>query len=219
MGAHCASEKKVNEQVVPNTDKLIPKRGDTLRNLDNESFFKFYTPGTGIQQLTLNVCNENLSPDDMSKLIEFNKSHNVNFYYTSCLVNACMADGVLGEKEEKFIHTISNNWIMPDDDWKEVLKGKDYSKELTEAWIEVYKEFKPSYTDEKIKAITHGVKKHCILQSICACSQDGFVKEEYKQVQKLANSMGVTKEEVKELIHIVRMERYIAKSIKDMLVQ
>ena len=219
MGAQCSSENKARDQVSPDTEKLIANRGYTIRDLDNASFFKFYSPGTAVHQLTLNVCNENLSPDDMMKLKEINNNHKVNFYYNSCIVNACMADGVLDEKEEKYIYSIGKDWALSDDDWKEALKGKDYAKELSEAWPKVYKIFKPSYTDEQIKAITHGIKKHCILHCICACSQDGFVKEEYKQVQKLANSMDVTKEEVKELINIVRMERYIAKSIKDMLVQ
>ena len=219
MGALCSSENSVRDQEPPDTEKLIANRGETIRNLDNESFFRFYTPGTAVDHLTQSVCSTNFSADDMARFLEISNANRVNFHYTSCLVNACLADGVLGEKEEKYIYQLSHDWGLPDDDWKEALKGKDYTKELMEAWVKLYKEFKPSYTDKQREIITHGIKKHCILHCICACSQDGFVKEEYKQVQKLANSMDVTKEEVKELINIVRMERYIAKSIKDMLVQ
>ena len=220
MGTTCSQGEDTHDTEA--SRNMLPKDDDEKINIDNElieneSDVEFYTPGAGIRFMTVDVCNRSLLPQDMAQLFEFNSQQRVPLYYTSSMVHACMGDGILGEREKEYIYNEGKTWKISDDDLQEALKGKDYTKELCQAWSEVYKKFKESCTDEEIKQITHGIGKHMILSCICACSQDGFVKKEYKVIEKMASNMGISKSQVNRLIKIVKMEKFIAREIKDMI--
>ena len=111
MGAHCSSEKHV--QVELDTEKLVRNRGETIGNLNNESFFEFYTPGTAVNKLTTDVsC---FSMDMLAKLCkqrqnnriivsskcddaEWIESHSININTTHLKTSATDASLIGGSK-------------------------------------------------------------------------------------------------------------------------
>ena len=104
--------------------------------------------------------------------------------HCSCMLR----DGVLSAKEKIWIENVSRaGGVTNDDDMKQILKGNDMSKELE---TQLYKLFNHFYsktkTKKEIDAKAYGAKINTILFGILAASQDGFVRDEYKTVTKIA---------------------------------
>ena len=136
--------------------------------------------------------------------------HRIMFYFFSTVTSVCLADGKLGSDEEEFIRSICSLWDVSEDSTNEALKGKDYTKEYLEACEKYWDELIPNLGKEDKAALMNGMKNDIVLYSVLAASQDGFVKQEYKQAQEVATKLGLDEACVKENVEIVEMEKALA---------
>ena len=199
----------------PNLDKQM-----TIAGLEKESDVSFYDVGCGIKPISISLLSRMApqSPDARKKVLETGLKKKVPFYFISSLANVCAADGTLGDKERLFLEIAGKEFLLVGNDLEEALKSKkDYSDEATKAHLEVHCEFNKNLNDEQKNMIINGFKKEMVLAALVASAQDGLVNEEYQEAHKMAKNLGLTREDVKECVKILKLELEIATKLKTFL--
>ena len=213
MGATCSTKETVLSDERSNMDR----QRQTLIGIESLEVFDFYDVGCGIRSIAHSVFSfrRDESAESKQHVMEVSNKHKNPFYTLSTVAHVCMADGILHDKEKAFIEQYAISRGVPENDIEELLKGKDYTQEMIDSRGAVYDENHGKSTDKKSKEkAVEGFKKYFILLSILAATQDGLVRDEYEQSVKIAQKIGLTRQDVKIMVELVRTEFAMAKQLK-----
>ena len=219
MGSYCAQG-----EPVPSNDDLVSRnlisKDSTFHGIEKKENGEFYVVGSGIHSIFHNIMSRINEQSSLAKLLTLIRKYNVNLYFFSTVAYVCKGDGVLSEEEQSCLTSfaIRNDPDIEDSVIAEIKEGKDYTNECLEAYSKVYNEFLPNSTKEEKERYIHNIKQQLVLGSIITAAQDGLVPKEYDRVKEVAYKLGLTHDDIKEYIAIVKLEIELAKRLKKVLI-
>lgn len=189
------------------------EKSNTIHGLEKASDVSEYEIGVGIDVMIQQVCSQIMNEDFLKVLVK----HKSPFYFNCTVAHVARGDGILGEKEKKYLIRTSKQWGLSDDDIKEVLKGKNCTKEMLQVSEKALREVNPNDSDEQIAKKLNLFSYALLLQSIIAATQDGLVDKEYTAAKKLAVELGFDKSAAREAVKAVKAEIVFYNNIKSVM--
>ena len=205
MGATCSTKSSAYHEVSNKRNSNNPtntEEKDLDIDVDLEQM-PTYKLGTGAD-VFFHQFFENSVKDP--RYMEIIAKYDIQLYFLSTLTYVCRGDGVLGEPEKEYIIGNAKAWQTPKHLYDEFLKGKDYSTELSDAALKLFKDLKPNASDKELKNNVKQFERALLCLSIMAATQDGLVKSEYENAQKLAKKLNLDQSYVDQCVDIIKTE-------------
>ena len=153
-------------------------------------------------------------PQDPVRYGTIFSKHKVYFYFYATIACICNADGVLHEKEKKYIQFKAKEVGLEDDQINQFLTNfKDYSKEYISATENAWKEFDATLDKEAIDKKLLMAREYLVLYTLIAAAQDGLHKDEYNVAKHMAKNLGLSQDCAKQCVALLKAEQDMARKI------
>ena len=214
MGAACSDDKY--DSVESDMDSKRPDlpKHHTVRGLETVEDVAGYRVGSGVGALTHSVLAEMSGPQDPVRYGTIFKKHKVYFYFYATISWICNGDGVLHEKEKKYIQSEAKALGLEDDQINQFFtNSKDYSKEFISATENAWKEFDPTLDKQDMNKKLVTAREYLVLYTLIAAAQDGLHKDEYNVAKHMAKNLGLGQDCAEQCVALLKAEQDMARKI------
>lgn len=169
--------------------------------------------GKGVAPLASDIlCQLDESCQDIAEYERLCQKHSCSLYFWCVVAFICKGDGVLGEKERRFIKEASRETHpLSSKDFDVVVQvNKNYLQHYVTSVNTVWRDFQAKIKKKELQKKLYFAKQKLLFFAILAASQDGVAKKEFKNISDLGKALKLPQNDIMAMADIVQMELDVA---------